>query len=420
MRIIVAVICHDRFQNIKEWVRCWHECATNDAELVVIHNIDSQIASEAYSQFCHENAVGYVPSKNIGFDIGRLQDVCLERLHGFPNDFDYLIWCTDDCLPMRKDFIHQYISRLETQNIGCVAHEMSRQVKLHVRTTGFAISKKTALKLTFPADPITTKRHCYEFEHLSRKALYEQIKAMGLQSIQIEKDLRVSPLWDSGRPGRTRLDRMKEHYSIFPLPTQSNKRVTFIAMIYNSYPEIVSSLINQTHKDWELILIHDGPSDGSVNIQGIVDAANDKRIIYMETKERKSNWGFHWRQWSLNQLKFNKLGSESDYVVVTNSDNYYCPTFCEYMIKGFEKEGVIGVYCDKMVHSYTNWEIINCRMEQGFIDSGNVMIRRDVATEVGWNDIKSHSADFYYFRDIMEKYGKENFVPVKGVLFTHN
>lgn len=417
--IIVAVVVHDRFQNIIEWVRSWNLCETQGAELVIIHNYASLDDVSAYSEFLTEAGISYVPRINVGYDIGCFQDVARERLDGFPNDWNYLIWCTDDCLPMRKDFIHQYISRLEKPNIGCVAHEMSRQVKLHVRTTGFAISKQTALKLKFPADPVTTKRHCYEFEHLSRNAIYEQIKAMGLQSIQIEKDLRVSPLWDSGRPGRSRLDRRKEHYSIFPLPAQSNKRVTFVAMVYNTYPEIVSSLMCQTHKDWELILIHDGPSDGSVNIKGIVEAANDPRIIYLETKERKGNWGFFHRQWALNQLKFGKLGSESDYVVMTNGDNYYCPTFCEYMVKGF-KEGVIGVYCDKMVHSYTNWEIINCRMEQGFIDSGNVMIRRDVATEVGWNDIKSHSADFYYFRDIMEKYGKENFVPVKGLLFVHN
>lgn len=415
MRIIVAVVVYDRFDNIKEWVRCWHECATNDAELIIIHNIDSEIALEAYSKFCQENLIGYVPSENIGFDIGRFQDVCLERLHGFPNEWDYLIWCTDDCLPMRKDFIHQYISRLQG-NVGCVAHEISKQVKMHVRTTGFAISKQTASKLTFQDNPVLTKRHCYNFEHLSRNALFEQIRRMGLRSIQIEKDLNVSPLWDSGRPGRTRLDRKKEHYSIFPLPYQSTKRVTFIAMIYNSYPEIVSSLINQTHKDWELILIHDGPSDGTVNIKGIVGAANDNRITYIETKERKGNWGFYWRQWALNELKT----SESEYVVMTNSDNYYVPTFCQFMLKGFEKDGVIGVYCDKMIHSYTNWEIINCKMEQGFVDSGNVMVRRDAATDVGWNDIKSHSSDFYYFRDIMEKYGKENFVSVKGVLFIHN
>lgn len=176
-------------------------------------------------------------------------------------------------------------------------------------------------------------------------------------------------------------------------------------------------MINQTHKNWELILIHDGPD--KYGIQQIVDQCNDSRIVFFETELRAGNWGHSIRRDVLNELKEGKY-SPSEFVVITNADNYHVPVYLEYMIKGFTSPQVVATYCSHMVHSYLAFGVITCKMIQGYVDMAGVMIRRDAACEVGFNHIEAHSADFLYFKDVFDKYGIKNFNRVEGALLIHN
>lgn len=423
MKVVYAVVVFDRFDNIREQVRSFQMCDTQNAEMVVIHNFDSEEAKEAYQSFCNEMGITYVPRVNVGYDVGAFQDVSLERLEGFPNDFDYIIWVTDDTLPMRKDFIHSFVSPLQNDaTIGVTAMEICESMnrrhckaKRHIRTTGFCMSKEISKRIEFPCDPIVTKEDCYKFEHRSDNILLDQMNKWGLKSVQVTP-IDQSPLWDMGRPKQVK--RKSEHYKLFPLPAQSSKKVTFICLIYNSYPEILSSLINQTHKNWELILIHDGPE--TMAVSKIIETANDKRVTYIQTEKRMGSWGHYWRSWALNELKYARLSTDSDYICITNADNHLVPTFCEYFIKGFEKPGTVAVYCSQMVHSYIAWGVINCKLKQGFIDCSGIMVRRDVACSVGWNDTVSHSSDWLYIQDIIRKHGAGNINVVQGCLLIHN
>jgi hypothetical protein len=148
---------------------------------------------------------------------------------------------------------------------------------------------------------------------------------------------------------------------------------------------------------------------------------NDKRIKYIETKERKGNYGHPWRQWALNEISEGRL-SDPGYIVIGNADNYLVPVFTEYLLNGFKRSPhtVVATYCDAMVHSYRAWQVIPCRLERGYVDCSGVMIKKDIACEVGWRDIEGHSADWTYFADIATKYTWKNFVPVKGCLLIHN
>ncbi len=409
-KIVVACVVFDRFNNILELVRCWNLCETGDAKLVIIHNYENLEAKESYEKFCNEAGIQYIGNKNIGFDIGRLQDVCRDRLPGFP-DYDYLIWIADDSVIMRKDFIKQYIDKFEDPKVGCVAMEISKEVKLHIRTTAFCIPKKVASNLKFYNDTIETKGECYLFEHRHPEDTFlQQIERMGLKAVQVSY-LDNSPFWDSGH--RKTKSRLKEHQVLFPNPEQSPKKVAFICPVYNTYPEIISSLINQTHDNWHLFLIHDGPS--KLNICEIVKATNDPRIEYIETETRVGNWGHRLRRDWIQKLK----DTDFDYVTVTNADNFHAPNYCEQMIKGFTN-GEVAVYHSQMIHSYINWGVINCKLQQGYLDSAGVMVRKDVAVNVGWNDITAHSADWLYFEAIIKKHGAHKFGKVQGCLLSHN
>lgn len=408
MKIIVVVIVYNRFENLKHWLKCWQKCETDGAELIVIHTGNEV---NKFGEVC-SGIAKYIHRENIGFDIGSLQDVCKERLTGFPNDWDYLLWCTDDTFPMQRGFITPFIETIQKSNVGLACMQISKSSPgniIHVRTTGICLSKEVSKRLTFPADPVRTKQDCYHFEHRGgRQTLTEQIRAMGLDVVQVAPN-NISPLWDKGY--WKRLDRQIEHENVFGQDKPRGNKVTFISTIYNSYPQIISSLLLQTHQNWELILIHDGQAPDSV--RSVIP--EDKRIQFIETFERIGNWGHKNRQWALDSFD---LG---DYVVITNADNYYAPTFIEYMLKGFNKSHTaVATYCDKIVHSYKAWEILQCKFERGYIDCGSVMVKSDIAKEIGWRVTDEHSADWVFFSDIAAKYSPSNFIKVPGCLFVHN
>lgn len=211
--MIATIIVYNRFDNLKEWARCWKMSETEGMELYVIHNHDKETEKEIFSSFCAEEGINYVPRKNIGMDIGAFQDVCRGRLEGFPKEWDFLFWATDDTLPMTRGFLKPFIDSMNT-NTGVVCLELSRQVKMHIRTCAFMIDKDTASRLEFPNDPITTKEDCYQFEHRSTRAFYEQILNMGKKAVQTG-DLAKSTLWDTGH--RHHLKRWNERLTEFPI-----------------------------------------------------------------------------------------------------------------------------------------------------------------------------------------------------------
>jgi hypothetical protein len=215
-------------------------------------------------------------------------------------------------------------------------------------------------------------------------------------------------------------------------------KVTVICPIYNTFPEIVGSMINQTHKNWCLLLIHDGPN--STNLRQLINIIGDERIRFVETEERKEYWGHPIRKIAIESI--DKLAPETDYIVVTNPDNHYVPHYCEYLLQGFKNPSIVASYCSQFIHAYESWQkttiienitkiqkdiewevykygIIDSRLKLGYIDAGCVMVRKDVAKEIGWNSLK-HEADWDFFNDIIQKYGEQSWALVRGCLFVHN
>src|SRR6185503_16178087 len=122
MKTIVVIMVYDRLDNVKRWNECWKQCIQN-AELVIIQNYDG---SESIKDYCESENMKYIRRQNIGFDIGAFQDICRERLEGFNNDWDNLLWCADDTFPMRKDFVTPYVQNLKE---GIVCTDLSQFVK---------------------------------------------------------------------------------------------------------------------------------------------------------------------------------------------------------------------------------------------------------------------------------------------------
>ena len=414
-RIIVAVIVHDRIENLREWIRCFSLSNDALAELVVIHNFVDADQLILFRHLCESNNVKYIPRVNVGYDIGAFQDVCGNRLYGFPSNWSHLLWCTDDFIPMKKTFVMDFFRAMKP-NVGVACLEISREVKLHIRTSGFMVSRYVASSLVFATDAIVSKAHCYEFEHRSKDAFLDQVLGMGKKAIQVNNSLAESSLWDTGL--RAKLNLWQRHYDEFP-----NKAVMFICPIFNSYPQIISSLLCQTNPNWRLLLIHDGPN--STGLEKIIQETNDSRIQYIVHAKRTNDWGHSLRRWALDKIK--NLSHDVEFVVITNPDNYYIPTFVQEMTMGFTPE-TVATYCSHFVHGYVcpnkvlgdhRFGVIETELKLGMIDCGGVMARKKYACEVGWSSLEIYS-DWTYFSDLIKKYGSARWKKVLGTLFVHN
>lgn len=219
MKVIVAVIIYNRFQNLKEWIRCWKMSETDNAELVIIHNWRNGIDLKNFSTFCRQNGIRYISRANVGFDIGAFQDVCKDRLPEFTYDFDYLLWCTDDLLPQRKTFISEYLECFKDPKVKAAAYELSKEVHPHIRTTGFMLHRETLKQIKFNVDPIRTKPDCYDFEHRDKvNSIVDQINRIG-KAVQVG-DVETGAMWDTGHNSREakarRSRREREHRQNFP------------------------------------------------------------------------------------------------------------------------------------------------------------------------------------------------------------
>jgi hypothetical protein len=402
---IISLLVHDRYSNLEKWLHCWNICEHYDFELVVIHNVNT-IGENDYKALCESNDVKYIQRLNVGYDIGIFQDICLERLDGFDNDWQMLLTIPDDFIPMTKNFVKDFVKVLNN-DVHLVCTEISDEIKTHIRTVGFLITKEISKQITFDKEIITTKDDCYEFEHRSNNTLYDQIIRLGLNP-KMANILENSPLWDINH--RAYLNRWDEHNNVF----YNTQKIAIICPIYKCYPQIISSMILQTHKDWELYLVHDGEADQF--LRDYVALVNDDRIKFVETKERLNKYGHPIRADYLNKLK----KSDCSYVLITNGDNYHTPNCLENMIKGFVDENVIATYCDAMVHSYFGHSVLVCQLEYGKIDCACVMIRKDVACNVGWNDVNNAPSDWTYFSDVAKTVGWDKFRKVSGCLLIHN
>lgn len=405
MKLLLCIVVHNRYENIERWLHIWQQCQQHGAELIVIHNYYGDNKElKKFNLLCQKYKIKYIPRIGLGYDIGALQDIFRNRLTGFPNDWTHLLWCTDDVFPMSRDFLQPFLEVIQKPYVGVACMQISQEVKTHIRTTGFMIKKEIASRITFMVDPITTKEDCYRWEHRARNTFYDQIVKMGLKAIQVAKP-EVSPLWDSGYTKRVpRETELRKLW--YPEITE---KVLFICPVFDAYPQVISSLICQTHTDWELLLIHDGDNDLSKYI-------TDERITYIK-RPREAKWGHPHRQWALEQIKQGKLGVAAEYVVITNADNYYTPNFLKSLLGGFTN-GQVAAYCD-IVHSYTGWGVMQTRLQLGYLDCGGVVVRKDAAVAVGWKSFE-HSSDWTYFSEIISKYGAGKWVKVRGCLFVHN
>lgn len=199
------------------------------------------------------------------------------------------------------------------------------------------------------------------------------------------------------------------------------KNVAVMAPIWNYHPVLVDSIIAQTVNNWELFLVHDGPTKYKFlrNMQDMMPDYKDK-IHYTETDIRIQEFGHPLRKQWMEKMRTGEIAKDCDYLVMTNADNYHCPPFMAALLHPLvHKKNVVAAYCSHMTHNYWGWSQIKCELIPGHIDIAAIMFRKQEACEVGWNEVH-HSADWSFIDEMIKKHGPDSFYEVAGNLVVHN
>jgi hypothetical protein len=184
---LVCVVTHDRMDFIDKWLRAWNNSHKFGAKVAVLHAIDGNEPDENQkNNILKHNPDFYIPFKN-DRDLKDLKAIMsvAEGKFSLPQ-WEYLFWFTDDMLPMRRNFLKPFVSKIKKGGVGLVAQCYEPKSiagrDAHIRTVAYSITKDVANRLKFPDVGLPIERP-YFFEH-GKSGVYEdhilnQVKKMG-------------------------------------------------------------------------------------------------------------------------------------------------------------------------------------------------------------------------------------------------
>lgn len=186
-----------------------------------------------------------------------------------------------------------------------------------------------------------------------------------------------------------------------------NPLVSIVLPTYNGekyIKEAINAIINQTYKNWELIVVNDCSTDSTLKIVNEYTKKDTRiRVISNETNKKVPA--------SLN-IGFNE--AKGEYYTWTSDDNYYYPNAIEKMINFLENNqeyGMVYTSCDILsINKKTNKITANKPPKLESFLEGNIfgacfLYRKNVAKSIGKYSEKWHLADDYdYFLRIALRY----------------
>lgn len=148
----------------------------------------------------------------------------------------------------------------------------------------------------------------------------------------------------------------------------------------------IDSVLNQTFKDFELIIVDDNSKDGT---KELVESYDDNRITYIFNENNPAKT--HCRP-----LNVGILRSRGEYITYLDDDNEYYPYKLEISVKALDKEKDIdAVYCDMLIedkegntqHGIALDFDAQFLLRRNYIDTSVVMHRRQAIFDVGgWDE----------------------------------
>ena len=199
--------------------------------------------------------------------------------------------------------------------------------------------------------------------------------------------------------------------------------LTIYVVAYRRYAQIaclVHALQAQTMRAFHLVILHDGPD---FEMSALLSKLSHETTLSFEfrfSRVRYNDYGHSLREQAIGDC-------QTDYILLTNDDNYYVPRFVELMLSAAQRHDLDLVLCD-MVHSHDrpggrpvgSYAAFPTHPSPGNVDIGCFITRTARAKQVGFRD-KAAEGDGTFVADLMAL-GPEalRWAKLEKILFVHN
>lgn len=153
---------------------------------------------------------------------------------------------------------------------------------------------------------------------------------------------------------------------------------------YNQLPCLLYSLLSQTYKNFEVIIIHDGKDE---EYMGIANTFSQyENFKFLETENRYNDWGMSLRNIGIPLVT-------GDFVINTNDDNYYTPNWLQELNTAIQKNPDANFICYDMILSHNNkanhnkkdYGVLVPQLKRCYIDMGQFAVKRDIIQKYRFN-----------------------------------
>jgi len=198
--------------------------------------------------------------------------------------------------------------------------------------------------------------------------------------------------------------------------------ITIVCVAYRrpaAIQVLIHAFLAQTSQDYRLMIIHDGPDERMEALLAEYCERFPERMECLFTEKRHNDFGHSLRQIGLER-------TTSEFVMFTNDDNYYVPTFVEIVTATLHSTQCDVVLFD-VLHSHENagdtvapaYSVLTTEPRMNRFDVGAGVFRTSLAKSVGWRD-RSFAADGVFIEDVMASDARPKVVKIPQVLFVHN
>lgn len=168
----------------------------------------------------------------------------------------------------------------------------------------------------------------------------------------------------------------------------------------------VDSVLKQTFKDWELIVVADGCEK---TFDLIYDHYHDVENISCILIEKQTRW-------SGGPRDIGKLSAKGEFCIYLDSDDYYADDYLE-RINNYLSESIDWVWMNDFTWNGKNWIERQCKIRViGYNGTSNVCFRRSL--DVNWSVYTGYAHDFYFNQQLL-KHTRCAKIPVAGYYVCH-
>lgn len=208
----------------------------------------------------------------------------------------------------------------------------------------------------------------------------------------------------------------KKHKEKHGLTTHPDVCVGLVVATYRQaapLETLLQSILAQTHRNFQVLVVHDGPWDDRHQLDLQIRYGSDDRFEFISTEKRENAFGHNCRRTGLQLLapRVEALGT-------CNGDVYYAPTYFEWMLGAMVKRDALLAYCN-CIHSHTNWQPMKTALQRGKIDVGCWLADSELVGDTLW-DSKEFAGDWFYLEQLLKKIPRTQVVKVDGFLYVHN